>query len=59
MASDDTEYRPDSLVMLCRSLNISMKDIDENLIKCLNVAMQQGCPSNYQEAIKSADQAKW
>ena len=58
-SAEESEFSPDSLVMLCRSLNICKKDIDENLIKCLNVAMQQGCPSNYQEAMKSADCAKW
>ena len=56
---ESAEESPDSLVMLCRSLNICMKDIDGSLIKSLNVAMQLGCPENYLEATKSPEASEW
>jgi hypothetical protein len=46
-------------VMLCRDLDIPMKDLDDDIFACFNASMQENCPQNYQQAVESPESCEW
>lgn len=57
--SAESEFEPDPLVMVCRNLEIPLKNIDSTIIKCMSAAMQEGCPNSYQEAVTCLESKQW
>jgi len=49
----------DPIVLLCRDLKLTKKDVSEELMVSFSGAMQEGCPQNYHEAKNSQESKYW
>ena len=45
--------------MLSRDLQIPIKDLDDQLLLCLNTSLQDDCPKSYDEAITCSESSQW
>ena len=58
--SNTPEEGPSELVNLCRSLNLSLSQVNhDQFLKCFSAAAADNCPASYEEMLKSEEKDLW